>query len=177
MKIAILHLREKSGRETVAYFEPRDMAVEPCAFVRNHGDRQEFGVCWLDMTTGFDSLPVKISETPSWNVAAAVVVAQDALSELDKAGRGAPLLARLRVVAPDYWESKIEGRKRLTSSARDIYILLMLPVWDEKKLSWAEKSAELHAAAGIQPFSKSADTAWRMLANRAKALAKRHGAD
>ena len=103
MKIAILHLREKNGQETVAYFEPRGMAVEPCAFVRDHGDRQEFGVCWLDMTTGFDSLSVLVSETPSWNVAAAVRVAQDALRELDAAGRGAPLLARLSIDSPDYW--------------------------------------------------------------------------
>lgn len=168
MKIA----RIKSG-STILWFEPRGKAVEPCVYIKEIPEGMRVGAGWIDFSDFTGSGDAEHSEKPNWNTVGAVRIAQDFFRELEKAGtRGAPLLARLSVSSPDYWADKIDNRSRLGQAARDIFILLMLPVWEKRKWTHAERAHHLNAS-GRWFFKSDGEKNWRALADRTKDLEKK----
>lgn len=166
----------KIGRISLAdgliYFEVRGAAIEPCAYLGINETTTSVGAGWLDISEA-KGIPYEIISKPTWNVRGAIQIAQDTFREIDKAGpEGAPYLARLSVTSPEFWTSTIDKRSRLQMQvARDIFILLMLPVWERRK--WSGGQRGMHLDKLNMRFSKVGDTNRIMLANRITALRKR----
>lgn len=160
--------------DTVFYFEPAGRPIEICAY---YGQRQDgttrVGAGWFDFTSA-KGIPIKILKKPPWTRVAAVKIAQDALRDINKGGPAvATHLAHLSALNAEFWATRIDRRRKPSKQvARDIFILLILPIWERKNWSGGMRAAQLEEM-GIE-FSKDGDRSRIMLATRISALRKKY---
>jgi hypothetical protein len=155
-------------KDFVFWFQPRGRAIEPAVMYSKTATHSQCGAVWLDLES-VGNIPVEITKTPRWNIVGAVTLANDALRCITEAGKGQRQVAELCVIDPEFYLSHIDDRRaKLATAGRDILSLILFPVWERKKLSWAERAAELEKY-GLS-FNEDGDKNWRRLHERMKNL-------